>query len=102
MIGTWLRHWRERRRPRGPTPPGRGTDSARGAERAPDGWTAASTAPAGPAWHWPSPVPAVDPRLEVYLHQIADLPESDRAIIMTVVRQILDEESAYAQRIGAP
>jgi hypothetical protein len=40
-----------------------------------------------------------DPRLEIYLDQIADLPAPDRAIIVDVLRQILAEETAYEQRV---
>jgi hypothetical protein len=43
--------------------------------------------------------PADDPRLELYLQQIADLPAHDRAIIVGVLQSILDEEAAYARRV---
>jgi hypothetical protein len=42
--------------------------------------------------------PVDDPRLELYLQQIADLPAHDRAIIVGVLQTILDEEAAYAHR----
>ncbi len=42
-----------------------------------------------------------DPRLEIYLHQIADLPEPDRAIIIRVLQDILNEETAYERRMIA-
>jgi hypothetical protein len=45
--------------------------------------------------------PADDPRLELYLQQIADLPAHDRAIIVGVLQTILDEEAAYAHRVVA-
>ncbi len=43
------------------------------------------------------PVPADPRRLEIYLGQIADLPEHDRAIIIGVLQGILDEEAAADQ-----
>jgi hypothetical protein len=43
-----------------------------------------------------------DPRLEVYLAQIADLPAHDRDIIVGVLQQILDDEAAYERRIIDP
>ncbi|MDQ2805557.1 MAG: hypothetical protein M3Z04_01355 [Chloroflexota bacterium] len=47
------------------------------------------------------PLPAqADPRrLEIYLGQIADLPEHDRAIIIGVLQGILDEEATGEQAI---
>ena len=43
------------------------------------------------------PVQADPRRLEIYLGQIADLPEHDRAIIIGVLQGILDEEAAADQ-----
>ena len=97
MIGRWVRRRRAlRRRPaRIPQP-----DSA-----------SAATTPAPPAPVAPAPLgapkgaskeaPADDPRLELYLQQIADLPAPDRAIIVGVLQTILDEEAAYARRVVA-
>ena len=46
----------------------------------------------------PEPPVQADPRrLEIYLGQIADLPEHDRAIIIGVLQGILDEEAAADQ-----
>ena len=57
-----------------------------------------ATAPAPPVIIVP-PAPAqTDPRrLEIYLGQIGDLPEHDRAIIIGVLQGILDEEAAEEQ-----
>jgi hypothetical protein len=43
--------------------------------------------------------PESDPRLEVYMGQIADLPEHDRGIIIGVLREMLDEEAAHERQI---
>ncbi len=87
MIGTWVRRWRAlRRRPVEPPHP----DSAVAAP------APVASSPAAPA---AGKAPADDPRLELYLQQIADLPAHDRAIIVGVLQSILDEEAAYARRV---
>jgi hypothetical protein len=93
MIGRWVRHRRALRRRPAQMPQ---ADSA-----------SAATTPAPPAPVAPAPkgasreAPADDPRLELYLQQIADLPAPDRAIIVGVLQTILDEEAAYARRVVA-
>ncbi len=47
-------------------------------------------------------VPADPRRLEIYLGQIADLPEHDRAIIIGVLQGILDDEAAAERQINEP
>ena len=85
MIGKWVRHRRALRRRRVPMPQ-------------PDSASTTTTAPPPP----PAALsPADDPRLELYLQQIADLPAHDRAIIVGVLQTILDEEAAYARRVVA-
>ena len=85
MIGKWVRRGRALRRRPIPMPQ-------------PDSAPTASTAPSRP----PAALsPADDPRLELYLQQIADLPAHDRAIIVGVLQTILDEEAAYARRVVA-
>ena len=84
MIGKWVRRRRALRRRPAPMPP----DSAAAAT------TSAAPPPAAPA-------ATDDPRLELYLQQIADLPAHDRAIIVGVLQTILDEEAAYARRVVA-
>ena len=79
MIGTWIRRRRALRRWPVALPQ-------------PESAAAAPVAPAAPN-------PADDPRLELYLQQIADLPAHDRAIIVGVLQSILDEEAAYARRV---
>jgi hypothetical protein len=83
MIGTWLRRRGALRR--GPVVPPQ-PDSVAGPT---------TPVPARAA----APSPADDPRLELYLQQIADLPAHDRAIIVGVLQSILDEEAAYARRV---
>jgi hypothetical protein len=85
MIGKWVRRRRALRR--------------RPVQRPqPDSAAAATTATSSPS---PALSPADDPRLQLYLQQIADLPAHDRAIIVGVLQTILDEEAAYARRVVA-
>lgn len=91
MIGTWVRRRRAlwRRPVQTPQP-----DSAAAAPASTEAPVASlSAAPAS------TEAPADDPRLELYLQQIADLPAHDRAIIVGVLQTILDEEAAYARRV---
>jgi hypothetical protein len=91
MIGTWVRRRRAlRRRPVEPSQPDSATVPPASKE-APVAFASAAPA-AGKA-------PADDPRLELYLQQIADLPAHDRAIIVGVLQSILDDEAAYARRV---
>jgi hypothetical protein len=95
MIGTWVRRRRALWRRPVQTPP---PDSAAAAP-APKG--ASKEAPVASLSLAPASkeAPADDPRLELYLQQIADLPAHDRAIIVGVLQSILDEEAAYARRV---
>jgi hypothetical protein len=50
----------------------------------------------------PQPGAPTDPRrLEVYIEQIGDMPEHDRAIIISVLQGILDEEAVYERQTVA-
>ena len=60
---------------------------------------ASVTGEAGPADTRAELPPESDPRLEVYMGQIADLPEHDRGIIIGVLREMLDEEAAHERQI---
>ena len=60
---------------------------------------ASVTGEAGPADTRGELPPESDPRLEVYMGQIADLPEHDRGIIIGVLREMLDEEAAHERQI---
>ena len=84
MIGEWARRWW----------------AGRSARRNPAAYSGAPVA-VGEAPPPPAGAGPPDPRLEVYLDQIAGLPAADRAIIIGVLQGILDEETAYERRLIA-
>lgn len=94
-FGRWLQSWRERRRSRAATRLAR----PRILSRFPHRRACDSSEPSRTVT---ALVPVADPRLEVYLGQISDLPDPDRAIIMGVLQGILDEEAAYEREVAGP
>lgn len=64
---------------------------------APAAVAAVAAAPLAP----PASAPTDPRRLEVYIEQIGDMPEHDRAIIISVLQGILDEEAAYERQAVA-
>jgi hypothetical protein len=92
MIREWLR-----RRRVGRQAPVETEDRPVVAPGRPD--PASVTGEAGPADTRGEIPPESDPRLEVYMGQIADLPEHDRGIIIGVLREMLDEEAAHERQI---
>jgi hypothetical protein len=91
-----IREWLRRRRAGGQAPVATEGPAVSAPARA---GLASVTGEAGPADARAELPPESDPRLEVYMGQIADLPEHDRGIIIGVLREMLDEEAAHERQI---